>query len=103
MNLVAKEFVAAQVDHRGVLLLSEFAGAHEELGDDAVTINPFDAQGVADAIDRALSLSEEERRTRMANHRDRVTSYDLEAWMDDVLSAALDCEDEDDRLVSKHV
>jgi trehalose 6-phosphate synthase/phosphatase len=103
MNLVAKEFVAAQLDGKGALLLSEFAGAHEELGDDAVTINPYDTQGVADAIERAVSLPEEERRTRMADLRDRVESYDLVVWMDDVLSAALDCEENRDRIVSEHV
>lgn len=103
MNLVAKEFVAAQLDRRGVLLLSEFAGAHEELGDHAVTINPYDTQGVADAIDRAVSLSEEERRERMTNLRERVGTYDLVAWMDDVLSAALDCREHRDRLTSENV
>ncbi|WP_336344916.1 alpha,alpha-trehalose-phosphate synthase (UDP-forming) [Halalkalicoccus ordinarius] len=102
MNLVAKEFVAAQLDSEGVLLLSEFAGAHEELGDDAVTINPYDTQGVADAIDRALALPEEERRERMTTLRERVNSYDLVAWMDDVLSAALDCEGNRDEIVSEH-
>ncbi|ELY36502.1 alpha,alpha-trehalose-phosphate synthase (UDP-forming), partial [Halalkalicoccus jeotgali] len=71
MNLVAKEYVASQVDDDGVLVLSEFAGAHEELGDGAVTINPFDTQSFAEAIDRALSLPTEERNERMAAQRRR--------------------------------
>ncbi len=104
MNLVAKEFVATQIDDTddGVLVLSEFAGAHEELGCGAVTINPYDTQGVANGIERALALSEDQRRTRMTDQRDRVRSYDLMAWMDDVLSAAIASENQLDRLV-EHV
>ncbi len=100
MNLVAKEYVASQLDDDGVLLLSSFAGAHEELGEDAVTINPFDTQGMADAIDRALSLSERERHERMRSQRQRVEEYDLLTWMDDVLDAALARERDRDRSVT---
>lgn len=97
MNLVAKEYVASQLDDDGVLLLSEFAGAHEELGEGAVTINPFDTQDFAEAIERALSLSAAEREERMANQRERVGEYDLLAWMNDVLETALACEGDGDR------
>ncbi|KYH25837.1 bifunctional trehalose-6-phosphate synthase/phosphatase [Halalkalicoccus paucihalophilus] len=96
MNLVAKEYVASQLDDDGILLLSKFAGAHEELGEGAVTINPFDTQDFAEAIERALALSAEEREARMATQRQRVGEYDLFAWMDDVLETALDCEGEPD-------
>ncbi|MEM4780207.1 MAG: trehalose-6-phosphate synthase [Halalkalicoccus sp.] len=99
MNLVAKEYVAAQLDDDGVLLLSSFAGAHEELGEGAVTINPFDTQAFSEAIERALSLSPEERRERMAGQRERVTEYDLVAWMDNVLGALLSCETDRDRSI----
>lgn len=100
MNLVAKEYVASQLDDDGVLLLSSFAGAHEELGDGAVTINPFDTQGFAEAIERALALSDEERKERMAAQRRRVREYDLLAWMDDVLETALACEIDADRSIT---
>src|SRR5690606_23790077 len=63
MNLVAKEFVASQVDGRGVLLLSSFAGAAEEM--DAIMINPYDPEHVALSIRDALALPAEERARRM--------------------------------------
>jgi len=79
MNLVAKEFVASRTDGDGVLVLSEFAGAANELGE-AIQVNPFDVQSTADAIYRALHLPEEERRTRMRTLRKRVTSHDVQRW-----------------------
>ncbi|WP_122090619.1 alpha,alpha-trehalose-phosphate synthase (UDP-forming) [Halalkalicoccus subterraneus] len=97
MNLVAKEYVASQLDDDGVLLLSEFAGAYEELGEDAVTINPYDTQAFAEAIERAISLPEPERRSRMSALRQEVRAYDLFDWMDDVLETLLACETERDR------
>lgn len=102
MNLVAKEYVAAQLDDDGVLLLSEFAGAHEELGEHAVTINPYDTRAFADAIERAVSMPADERTDRMAAQRRRVAEYDLVAWMDDVLETALDRENDRD-LSMTHV
>jgi trehalose 6-phosphate synthase len=81
LNLVAKE--APLVNTRdGVLLLSENAGAHEELGDWALTVNPFDVAGQAEAIHRALELPEGERRTRLAAIRTHVREHDLAAWVE---------------------
>jgi trehalose 6-phosphate synthase len=72
MNLVAKEFVAAQnPDDPGVLVLSRFAGAAEELTD-ALLVNPFDADDIADAMHRALTMSLDERRERHRALRARV-------------------------------
>ena len=65
MNLVAKEFVAAREDNDGVLVLSEFAGAAQELHD-ALAINPYDAEGFADALEQAIDMPADERRWRMA-------------------------------------
>src|SRR6202041_3996637 len=66
MNLVAKEFVAAQdPDDPGVLILSEFAGAAREL-DAALIVNPYDEAGVATALDRGLAMERGERRERHA-------------------------------------
>jgi len=79
MNLVAKEFVASRVDDDGVLVLSEFAGAAAELGE-AVVVNPYDVDAVADGIERALSMSAAERRARMKALRRRIADHDLNAW-----------------------
>ena len=71
MNLVAKEAPAVNT-RDGVVMLSENTGAHEELGDCALTVNPFDIQEQADTIHRALTMSAEERRAaRRAPARDR--------------------------------
>lgn len=80
LNLVAKE--APLVNTRdGVLILSENAGAHEELGDWALTVNPFDISGQAEAIHAALELPAEERRVRRQAIRAHVQEHDLAAWI----------------------
>jgi len=80
MNLVAKEFCAARPDEEGVLVLSEFAGAAAELRE-AVIINPYDVEGMADAIERALEMPVEERRQRMRALRAQVKSRDVHWWV----------------------
>jgi trehalose 6-phosphate synthase len=83
MNLVAKEFVASQVDGRGVLLLSEFAGAAEEM-QDATLINPYDPEGCALAIRNALTLPRDERAERIRKLSEAMpTIYD---WMADLFT-----------------
>jgi trehalose 6-phosphate synthase/phosphatase len=79
MNLVAKEFVACRTNDDGVLVLSEFAGAAAELCG-AVVVNPYDVDAVADAIQRALVMSAEERRARMRKLRRRVHEHDVHSW-----------------------
>jgi trehalose 6-phosphate synthase/phosphatase len=79
MNLVAKEFCAARTDGSGVLVLSEFAGAASELGE-AIHVNPYDIDDTAAAFHRALSMSEDDRKTRMAVLRQRVFAYDVHQW-----------------------
>ena len=79
MNLVAKEYVASRVDADGVLLLSEFAGAAHELSS-AVLVNPYDIDGVAQAMRRTIDMDREERRRRMQEMRDVVAENHLEAW-----------------------
>ncbi|HZL30385.1 MAG TPA: alpha,alpha-trehalose-phosphate synthase (UDP-forming) [Pseudolabrys sp.] len=80
MNLVAKEYVAAQdPDDPGVLVLSRFAGAARECGA-AVLVNPYDSEGVAIAINRALSMSLEERRMRHAANFRVLGENDLKYW-----------------------
>lgn len=87
MNLVAKEYVCAQSPHEpGVLILSRFAGAAREL-DAALLVNPFDPDGVADAIARALNMSMEERVERWEAMIKPIRENSLDAWRDSFLKA----------------
>ncbi len=79
MNLVAKEYVAANSGEQGVLILSRFAGASHELAD-ALPVNPYDTEGLADAIHRALAMEPEERRARMARMRAYVREHNIYRW-----------------------
>jgi trehalose 6-phosphate synthase/phosphatase len=85
MNLVAKEFVASRTDEDGVLVLSEFAGAATELAE-ALHVNPYDLDRVALAIKEALTMPDDERRTRMRALRRRVRDYDVHRWADSFIS-----------------
>ena len=87
MNLVAKEFVAAQnPDDPGVLILSRFAGAARECTA-ALLVNPYDPEGVAVAINRALSMPLEERRERHAANFKVLVANDLGHWAERFLAA----------------
>ena len=85
MNLVAKEFVAARDDLDGVLILSELAGAAQELSE-ALIINPYDEDGFTAAIERAVEMPVWERRRRMQALRRRVAGRDVLAWASDILT-----------------
>jgi len=84
MNLVAKEYVAARFDDDGVLVLSEFTGASDELRR-ALLINPHDIDGVKDAIIRAIEMPRPERRKRMHALRKRVRDHDVSFWSESFL------------------
>jgi trehalose 6-phosphate synthase len=84
MNLVAKEYVAARDDEDGVLVLSKFAGAATELLD-ALIINPYDAEGVAEAIHRGLEMDRDERRMRMQRMRQHVMDHNIYRWAASIL------------------
>ncbi|MBD8062733.1 alpha,alpha-trehalose-phosphate synthase (UDP-forming) [Oceanitalea stevensii] len=86
MNLVAKEYIAARRDLGGVLVLSEFTGAADELGQ-ALLINPHDVDGTKTAIMRAIGMEPRERRRRMRALRRRVVEHDVQRWAEDFLSA----------------
>lgn len=90
MNLVAKEFCAAQTDERGVLILSEFAGAGAELRHGAILVNPNDFAGVAQAIHDAAAMSADEKRTRMRLLRDIVRDHNVQRWARSFMHVALD-------------
>lgn len=90
MNLVAKEYCACDVDERGVLMLSEFAGAAAQLHRHALMFNPHDIAGMAQAIDQALDMPLDERRRRMRGLRRNVRTQDVFWWVDRFLQAALE-------------
>ncbi|MBL8019622.1 MAG: bifunctional alpha,alpha-trehalose-phosphate synthase (UDP-forming)/trehalose-phosphatase [Leptospirales bacterium] len=85
MNLVAKEFVASRIDGMGVLMLSEFAGAAAELGE-AILVNPYDIESVADRIRDCLQMDEVERRGRMSLLARRIKQTDNRFWSRSFLS-----------------
>src|ERR1700760_3855632 len=85
MNLVAKE--GPMVNEReGVSILSENTGAHEELGEYALSVNPFDIQELADSIFAALTMTPAERKRRARGLFEIVTSRDPGDWIDEQLS-----------------
>jgi len=87
MNLVAKEFVAAQDEtDPGVLVLSRFAGAAWQM-QDALIVNPFSQEDVSDAVKRALAMPLEERRRRWRALMDGVERDDVNAWRDSFVAA----------------
>jgi trehalose 6-phosphate synthase/phosphatase len=79
MNLVAKEYIATRADVDGVLVLSEFAGAAEDL-QEALLVNPFNVERTARTLEQALAMSPEQQRVRMAALRRRVFSADAARW-----------------------
>jgi trehalose 6-phosphate synthase len=87
MNLVAKEFVAARDDHRGVLMLSKFAGAARELTD-ALVVNPYAIDDCAETLADALCMSDEEQCARMRAMRSVVAEFNTYRWAGDMLTDA---------------
>jgi trehalose 6-phosphate synthase/phosphatase len=84
MNLVAKEYVACKQRNSGVLILSEMAGAIDELPE-AIRINPNDTASIADAIEKALSMPEDERQSRLAYMQRRLSNYTVQRWAADFM------------------
>jgi trehalose 6-phosphate synthase len=85
MNLVAKEFVASRTDEDGVLILSTFAGASRELSD-ALIVNPYDIDALADAIHLAIEMSPRERGSRMRRMRQVVAEHNVYRWAGNLIS-----------------
>jgi trehalose-6-phosphate synthase len=99
---VAKEFVACQLDERGVLILSRFAGSAEEI-DGALLINPFNVDGFVEAIRTAIDMSADERRRRMHRMRRRLNNATIFDWLDSILTSASRIMDADQRARSTAV
>ena len=89
MNLVSKEFVAARDDEKGVLILSQFAGASKELRD-ALIVNPYNAEQTAEAILTALLMKKTEQTRRMKHMRDQLKSYNIYRWSAELLKTMVE-------------
>jgi len=84
MNLVAKEYVVARKDEQGSLILSRFTGASHELAD-ALVVNPYDTDELAQAIHTALTMPPEERHARMQRMRATVQENNVYRWAGDLI------------------
>jgi alpha,alpha-trehalose-phosphate synthase [UDP-forming] len=89
MNLVAKEYCACSIEEDCALILSEFAGAAAQLAKGALLVNPYDVEGVAEAIRRAYHMDKRERQARMRQMRRSIREYDVFWWVDSFLRAAI--------------
>jgi trehalose 6-phosphate synthase len=87
MNLVAKEYCASRIEEDGVLILSQFAGAAEQLKPDALLVNPYDIEQMADTILEAFRMSDWERSTRMKRARRVVRNENVFWWVNSFLKA----------------
>jgi trehalose 6-phosphate synthase len=88
MNLIAKEYCASKVETDGVLILSEFAGAAQQLGKASLLVNPFNVEEVADQIYSAYTMGKDEQRTRMRRLRAEVRRNNIFRWLEQFLAAA---------------
>jgi trehalose 6-phosphate synthase/phosphatase len=88
MNLIAKEYVATKVDGKGVLILSEMAGASKELGE-AIIVNPNNKEEMAQAIEKALLLSEQEKIQRNKTMQNRIMRCNVVRWADEFINKLL--------------
>src|SRR6266446_2806905 len=87
MNLVAKEYCACRIDNDGVLVLSQFAGAATQLKPDALLVNPYDVEQMADTVLKAFRMSQTERSARMKRMRRVVRHENVFWWVDSFLKA----------------
>ena len=85
MNLVAKEYIASKTDEKGVLILSEFAGASEEL-EGSILVNPYDLEEFSECIKKALTMPDKEKVSRMAALRRQVSEKNIHKWILDILN-----------------
>jgi len=89
MNLIAKEYCASNIEEQGVLILSEFAGAASQLYQEALLVNPYDRQQVADTIHTAFLMDQNERRNRMRRLRRAIKRHDITNWVNSFLQAGI--------------
>jgi len=102
MNLVAKEYVASQIDKKGVLILSEMAGAAHEMSE-ALVINPNNYDEIADNIKDAILMPEEEQMVRNNIMQERLKRYNVKKWAGDFINALNEVHKVQDQFVSKKI
>ena len=100
MNLVAKEYIASQVDGRGVLILSEMAGAAQEMSE-ALIVNPNNFEEISSALRDAILMSEEEQQDRNRALQLRLKRYDIDKWANDFMQALYKSKELQERYNSK--
>lgn len=91
MNLVAKEFIASRDDEKGVLILSQFTGASKELRE-ALIINPYNTEQVAESIKAGLEMIQSEQIRRMKKMRDAIKNYNIYRWSAEILKTMISLE-----------
>jgi trehalose 6-phosphate synthase/phosphatase len=100
MNLIAKEYVASKADNKGVLILSEMAGASDELAESLI-INPNNIDEISSSLLRALEMYEKEQRQRLDVMQKRIASYDVFKWADDFINTLYEVKKHQERLSAK--
>lgn len=88
MNLVAKEYVVSNSGENGILILSEYAGAADELNE-AVIVNPFDIDQTAESILKAIQMPSEEKKKRMMSMKEKIRMNDIKVWGDSFIDRLL--------------
>lgn len=84
MNLIAKEYIASKIDRKGVLILSEMAGAAKELGE-AIVVNPYDHDSIVFALEKAFAISEEVQIAHNTEMQERLKRYDVRRWAEEFI------------------
>lgn len=102
MNLVAKEYVASNISEKGILILSEFAGTASQFQDEALLINPYDIEGLADTIYNALMLPPMDTKKRMKKMRRNTQHYDVFWWVRTFLTMAISKELHDFPIIGEY-
>jgi trehalose 6-phosphate synthase/phosphatase len=102
MNLIAKEYIATKTDGKGVLVLSEMAGAVEELRE-AIIVNPNSIDEIAEALKKALSMPKEEQIRRNRTMQERLCSYNINVWADDFMNSLSQVKKDQQELRAKEV
>ncbi len=92
MNLVAKEFIAANIEKKGTLILSQFTGAAREFSKEAILVNPYDPDGFADAIKYSIEMSELEKKERMEKMQQLLEENNIYRWAGKFISNLLKLE-----------
>lgn len=100
MNLVAKEYIASRLDQRGVLILSEMAGASKELSE-ALIVNPNDKQQIVDAIHQALNMPEGEQETHIQRMQKTLQRYNIHHWVNLFLSRLAEIKKQQQALATR--